>query len=135
MKKVAKLVIVDPDNKYLLMYRTDHPIFGQDPDLPGGTLEGDETLLQTMLREVYEEAGVVIDESNVREIYTGTDYSTHGTLYSLFISKLTARPTIVMSWEHSAHEWLDKQDFLKKSKSAKDSYMHMVYDSVFNESP
>ena len=35
MKKVAKLVMIDPDGKYLLMYRSDHPTFGTDPDLPG----------------------------------------------------------------------------------------------------
>ena len=45
MKKVAKLVIIDSDDKYLLMHRSDHPTFGVDPDLPGGTLEDDETML------------------------------------------------------------------------------------------
>ena len=44
MKKVAKLVIVDKDEKYLLMYRSNHPTFGNDPDLPGGTVEEGESL-------------------------------------------------------------------------------------------
>lgn len=47
MKKVAKLVIVDPQNNYLLMYRNQHPTFGDDPDLPGGTVEGSETYVTT----------------------------------------------------------------------------------------
>jgi 8-oxo-dGTP pyrophosphatase MutT (NUDIX family) len=56
MNKVAKLVIVDNQGKYLLMHRSEHPRFGTDPDLPGGTLEGSEEPIQTMLREVLEEA-------------------------------------------------------------------------------
>lgn len=130
MKKVAKLLIIDPDDKYLLMYRSNHPSFGIDPDLPGGTLEDNETLLETMLREVGEEAGINIDAYNVDEIYSGTEYSKHGTHYSLFVTKLNERPEVVMSWEHSSYEWLDCSDFLQKARSAKDTYMHMVSDVI-----
>lgn len=52
MKKVAKLLIIDPKENYLLMYRNNRPIFGKDPDLPGGTLEVKESLLDTVIREV-----------------------------------------------------------------------------------
>lgn len=130
MNKVAKLVIIDPDDKYLLMYRSEHPRFGVDPDLPGGTLEENETSLETMLREVKEEAGINIDAHNVDEIYSGTEYSKHGTHYSLFVTKLKERPEVVMSWEHSSYEWLDCSNFLQKTKSAKDTYMHMVSDVI-----
>lgn len=132
MKQVAKLLIIGPDNKYLLMHRGDHPTFGRDPDLPGGTLEGNETLLETMLREVSEEAGLDIDASSVKEIYSGTDYSNHGTLYALFSTKLKALPEIVMSWEHSSYEWLDKDEFIKKANNANDTFMHMVCDVLNN---
>lgn len=128
MKQVAKLVIIDRQGKYLMMYRNEHPVFGVDPDLPGGTAEGDENLLTTMLREVAEEIGVSIDPSLPRHMYTGTDYSKHGTQYSLFVATLTNRPTVTMSWEHSSYEWLSKKEFLAKSKIAKDTYMHMVHD-------
>lgn len=130
MKKVAKLLITDSDNKYLLMYRSEHPTFGMDPDLPGGTLEGDETMLETMLREVQEEAGVEIDASIVQEVYSGSDYSAHGTHYALFAVSLKEHPEIVMSWEHSGYEWLSKDEFIDKARHAKDTYMHMVADVV-----
>lgn len=130
MKKVARLLIIDPDNKYLLMHRSDHPTFGIDPDLPGGTLEGDETLLETMLREVKEEAGVNINANNVIEVYSGTEYSAHGTHYALFIAKLKTRSKIKMSWEHSSYEWLERDKFLQKAERANDTYMHMVSDVI-----
>jgi 8-oxo-dGTP pyrophosphatase MutT (NUDIX family) len=128
MNKVAKLVIVDNQGKYLLMHRSEHPRFGTDPDLPGGTLEGSEEPIQTMLREVLEEAGVVIDRARVEMLYSGTNYSTHGTHYSLFFTKLDERPEITLSWEHSSYEWLSRDDFRKKARNAKDTYMHMAYD-------
>jgi 8-oxo-dGTP diphosphatase len=128
MNKVAKLLILDPANKHLLMYRSDHPTFGVDPDLPGGTLEAGETLLETMLREVEEEAGITINANDVHEAYSGTDYSAHGTHYALFVTQLKERPEVIMSWEHSSYEWLDRDEFLEKSKQANDKYMHMVYD-------
>lgn len=130
MKKVAKLLIIDPDDNYLLMYRSDHPTFGRDPDLPGGTLEDNETLIKTMLREVNEEAGINIRAKDIDILYSGTEYSEHGTHYTLFVTKLKFRPKIIMSWEHSSYEWLERDAFLRKAKSANDTYMHMVSDAI-----
>ena len=128
MKEVAKLVIVDKDEKYLLMYRSNHPTFGDDPDLPGGTVEEGESTLEAMLREVEEEAGLIVAPSAARKAYAGE--SDHGTINVLYVCHLDIRPGIVMSWEHSSYEWLPKQEFLDKAKNANDTYMHMVYDVV-----
>lgn len=126
MNQVAKLLIIDNQDKHLLMYRNDHPVLGNDPDLPGGTLEEGESPFETMLREVHEEAGLVIDGKGVELVYSGKDYSPEGTHYHLFLIRLNERPAIVTSWEHSSYEWLDRSVFLARSKHAKDTYMHMV---------
>ena len=130
MKQVAKLIIIDPENHYLLMYRNNHPMFGNDPDLPGGTLETGETVLETMIREVKEEVGVDIDGNRAREMYSGAEYSTHGTHYSLFEVNVDERPEITISWEHADYAWLTKSMFLEKIKNSQDTYMHMVYDTL-----
>lgn len=130
MKAVAKLVIVDNQDNYLMMFRNNHPTFGDDPDLPGGTAEADESMLTTMVREVKEEIGVDIVPSNAIEIFSGTQYSTHGTHYSLFTTRLSQKPPITISWEHSSYRWLDKQEFISVAKSANDTYMHMVGDTL-----
>ena len=130
MKKVAKLVMIDDNDNYLLMYRSDHPAFGDDPDLPGGTLEDGETTLETMLREVEEEAGVVLAPEDVEEVYGGSEYFAHGTYYALYRVKLAERLTIAMSWEHSSYEWIPRDEFIEKSSNAVDTYMHMVADKI-----
>lgn len=130
MKTVSKLIMIDLQNNYLMMWRSEHPTFGIDPDLPGGTLEEGESLLEAMLREVKEEIGITIDGSLTKELYNGTDYSKHGTRYVLYAVKLDIRPEVVMSWEHSSYEWLPRDEFIEKAKNAKDTYMHMVGDVV-----
>ncbi len=128
MKQVAKVVIIDGRDKYLLMQRSDHPVFGNDPDLPGGTLEEGELPLETMIREVFEEVAIVIDRANIQSVYAGTEYSTRGTHYSLYIVQFPNTPDVTMSWEHASYEWLEREAFLEKARNANDTYMHMVYD-------
>ena len=122
----VKLAIVDADKNYLMMWRSDHPTFGADPDLPGGTLEDGEDPLQTMVREVEEEIGVTIDSVQAHRLYDGTDYSKHGTRYVLYGVTVDKRPDVIMSWEHSDYKWLPKEEFIAIAKSANDTYMHMV---------
>jgi mutator protein MutT len=135
MKQVAKMVIIDGDDTYLLMYRNAHPTFGNDADLPGGTLEDGEGPVGAVVREVYEEAGVVVAESELQIIYEGTGYSERMTHYSLYATRLSSRPVVATSWEHSTYEWLDRDAFLEKVKTANDNYMRMVYDTLSNYRP
>ncbi len=127
MKQVAKLVIEDADNQYLLLFRNNHPKFGNDVDLPGGTSEEGESILETMIREVREETGIIIKSDQVQEVYSGIDYSLHETSYALFRAKLDKKPDINLSWEHSSYKWLERNNFLKCAKLSKDAYMQMVY--------
>lgn len=128
MKSVAKLILVDGDDNYLMMYRSDHPHYGQDPDLPGGTVEDGESTLEAMVREVEEEAQITIDPQDTIKLYEGTDYTKHGTNYVLYIVRLFERPNVVMSWEHSAYVWLPKEKFIEIASNAIDTYMHMTAD-------
>lgn len=126
MKRVAKLVVIDKDDQYLLMWRSDHPTFPNDPDLPGGTIENGEQPREAMVREVEEEAGITIDGNAAIERYTGTDYSGHGTEYTLYTIQLDYRPDITISWEHDSYEWLERDAFMVKTANASDTYMQMV---------
>lgn len=128
----AKVLIIDEHDQYLLLWRGDHPRLPNDPDLPGGTVEAGETNADAAVREVYEEAGIIINQNDIELLYNGLDYSTHGIEYSLYLTKIKTRPEVVISWEHTSYEWLPREAFLKKAKDAADSYMHMVHDVVSN---
>lgn len=128
MKTVAKAVIIDKDNRYLMLRRSDHPAFPNDPDLPGGTLEEGELPRQAMLREVVEEVGIALLPEQLQQVYAGDEYAAHHTIYYLFIAKVDARPKVTISWEHSAYEWLEADEFMQQADGAIDTYMHMVHD-------
>ncbi len=134
MKKIPKLLIIDPDGKYLLLNRSDHPVFGQDPDLPGGTSEQGESSTEALLREVREEIGLSLNLEDVTELHHSTEYSPKGNDFILFIAKLKFRPQIKLSWEHSKYDWLNRDEFISLAQKAKDSYMHMVGDFLSRDS-
>lgn len=131
MKQIAKCVLIDDDGYHLMMYRSNHPTFGEDPDLPGGTLEDGENLLEAMIREVEEEIGFLIPEGEaIEHLYEGTDYSHHGSQYGLFVHRVASRPEISISWEHSSYEWMEKDRFIAIAASANDTFMHMVAEVI-----
>lgn len=126
MKRVAKLIIINPEGKYLMLYRNNHPAFGNDPDIPGGIVEPGETLNQATAREAHEEVGAIINPDNITKLYEGDEYSTDNTLWVLFSIHAIEDLVIKMSWEHLSHTWLSKEEFIKEANSANDTYMHMV---------
>lgn len=125
---VAKVVIIDDTNKYLLLERSDHPTLFNDADLPGGVIEPGESPTKALVREVQEEIGIEMPPSAMHQVYEGADYSERGTVYHLFTATLPERPAIAMSWEHAGYEWLEREAFLSRAHAAADTYMHMVYN-------
>lgn len=133
MKTASKLLIIDKDDYYLTLYLAAHPTYGDSADLPGGTVDIGESPLQGMLREVTEEIGVVVAPTDVVEVYSGTEYSKHNTNYVLHRMRVAKRPRITLSWEHSSHKWLSRDEFLKNAEGSLDTYMHMVADVLGKE--
>jgi 8-oxo-dGTP pyrophosphatase MutT (NUDIX family) len=59
---VAKAVIIDNENRVLLLKRSDyHKKHAGELDLPGGHLKRNESLLKGLSREVFEETGLELD--------------------------------------------------------------------------
>lgn len=133
---VAKVVIIDQDGAHLLLHRSDHPHFGTDPDLPGGGIEDGESPYQGVIREIYEETGIVIGEdTELTLLHQGVEFSRHNTHYSLFSVQLPSRPDIVLSWEHSRFDWVSREELIEKAAGANDTFMHMVAEKLSSGRP
>lgn len=128
MIEVAKVLIKSPGGNYLMLRRSDHPYYPNDPDLPGGTVDPGEDPLSAAVREADEEAGIAIAPGSLDLLSASTLYSDNGNEYELYFYESCDQPKVTLSWEHSSYKWVNRQDFLDLSRRATDSYMHMVHD-------
>jgi peptide deformylase len=115
----AKLLLKNPDGKYLLLYRSEtHPRYPHAPDLPGGEIEDGESGAVAMSRELAEEAGIEIAADQMKLIYEwqyirtddkGHKRVQHRELYECDLSKM---PEPVISWEHEKYAWVSKRELI-----------------------
>lgn len=113
MIRGAKVVILDPEENMLVLYRSGtHPHIPHTPDLPGGKVEKNETMLEGLIREVCEETGLVLREDELRLISSHDERNYFGQEYhlELFEVTLASRPDIAISYEHEKYEWQPRSD-------------------------
>lgn len=102
-KAVVGAVIDMGENKPLLLKRRSDDFMGGLVELPSGTVEANESLEEALMREVWEETGLVIDEICA---FLGTfDYlSKSGKKTRQFNFKITvANNNMRLSCEHEAY--------------------------------
>ncbi len=107
---IAKSLVVNEDGKILILTigeHTKYPELSYLPDLPGGIVESGEDPLVGALRELSEEAGIVVSVDQVREAYRQVDmfdqqrYELTRVLYVVFVQQ----PIITLSYEHQSYKW------------------------------
>ncbi|MGY4893346.1 MAG: NUDIX hydrolase [Candidatus Saccharimonadota bacterium] len=135
MIKVAKVLIKNSEGRYLVLVRNDHPVFGYDLDLPGGTIEKGEEHAEAALREVFEETGIMLKGTDIHHVETTTRYSRLRNEYTLYKAQVATTPAVTLSWEHSEHQWLSEQDFTQKAQKSKDRFMHFAADKGVSNTP
>jgi len=65
--KIAKAIIIDDNEKFLIMRTSMHQTFIGQWDLPGGHIMINENIVDGLIREVYEETSLII--INPMELY------------------------------------------------------------------
>ncbi len=115
---ISVLVLIHtPDLQVLLLGRADRPGFWQSVT---GSIEGDETLRETAIREVYEETGLAAESydlqdwqlSHVYEIYPHWRYRyapgvTENTEHLFGLALPAPIPVTLNPREHVGYEWVD----------------------------
>jgi len=127
MRKIAKALIIDGEGKVLVLYRSDsHPHFARHLDFPGGIVELNELAADAVAREIYEEAGITIKQTDLKLIHEETMPS--GKICMLYSCTIKSeRPIVKISWEHGHSEWISKGQIINTPMPEKvDDYFEMV---------
>ena len=103
MARVSKAVMFDDEGKLLILKRAPRLITELSPwewDLPGGHGEKDESLSETLDREVWEETSLDIGKST--KIYTEN--------YTTFFVSYEWEGKISLSHEHDDYKWINPEE-------------------------
>ena len=111
--KVAKVIIFDQDFNILILETDNNPQFEGQWDLPGGHVMINENIIDGLIREVWEETGLII--INPEKLYK------KGT--TTFFTAELPKGDIKLSSEHRNHKFvsLDNLDDYKISDKFRDA--------------
>mgnify|MGYP000851689829 CR=1 FL=1 len=106
---------LENDGDILLLRRQDHKPEGNSWGLPAGKMDDGEDKVSAMVREIFEETGLLIDVKDleyVDKIYV--QYPEYHFIYHSFRLVLKSRPLIKISPnEHKEYVWLSPQAALE----------------------
>jgi len=128
MKIVVKALLKSPDEKFLLLRRSEtHPYWPHHLDLPGGEVESGEDSLVAVVREITEETGAIVRAEEIVLAFDRiVDNQYQHILYSGTIPQNTP---ITLSWEHDQYIWLTLSEMLQQTNTDNvDSYYKAVID-------
>ena len=101
--RVAKIVLIDESDKVLILKRAKKLITEKSPwkwDLPGGHAETDESLADTIDREIWEEVSLSLGD--ITKIYTDDE--------TTFFVSYEWEGKVMLSNEHEDYIWINPED-------------------------
>ena len=122
---------VQYEDKILLLHRQDHKPEGNAWGAPGGKLDPYETPKDAVIRETYEETGLLIEDDKVE--YLGDVYyqnENSEVLFHLFRGRIAENPEEVkISFdEHKGFTWVKPQDALQMNlMNGEDQIIEKIY--------
>lgn len=114
----AKAFLFRPDGKFLILRRTktapSHPLCW---DIPGGEVDFGEEPLDSVRREIREEAGIAAKDLRLFDARS----SVHGKEFWAHLAYIgeTSGRNLQISWEHDLHRWVSPREFLRLKASKK----------------
>jgi|GEM_PF-5108324 len=109
---IARTVIFDENDRLLVLWRADNDSYNAGgPDLPGGGLEPPETPSEAAIRETYEETGIDLAQTALRQVCEIITEENDGTrikrLTRTFFAACVKSPIIALRpEEHHSHEFV-----------------------------
>lgn len=128
----SKCVIIDEENKFLILKRTNYSNNGEEKwDLPGGSVNLDECVNTSIKREVNEELQIELGEVQVFKITSGKGIPTGQFIFVLFASKNhDLKEGIKLSPEHSEYKWISLEEINDHEFYLRESIINDIKDYI-----
>jgi 8-oxo-dGTP pyrophosphatase MutT (NUDIX family) len=133
-RRAASGIVVNPDGKLLLLIGSEwkeRPDRSHAPDLPGGTVETNETIEIGFMREVKEETGLEVVPDSLFLAYQHTDKARYEPGFwrnNYFLARSTS-DSVVLSFEHEDFAWLHPDEFIKQQlRPSQRRFVDFVYN-------
>ena len=106
---------VENNGQFILLYRQAHKANGNKWGLPAGKVNPGETIHQAIVREIFEETGIQVLESNIQHYDSMfVRNKGHDFVYHAFSIKLSTRPEVIINpKEHTEFIWVTPRDALQ----------------------
>ncbi|MDH6366758.1 MULTISPECIES: NUDIX hydrolase [unclassified Breznakia] len=135
-KQIAVKALIQKQNDFLVLHKTveEAKYDASDSlyDLPGGRVEVNETMYDALIREVFEETGIQIQQKQIEKEVNKVDVqrkdgtSLHVITYLVHVNT----EKITLSNEHEAYMWLNKSSDLY---SILPEYIQLLMENVISD--
>lgn len=125
------VVLLDYQERIYLIKEKDKNKIGKDRwNLPGGSVDGDENLIEATLRETKEETGYDCEINSMLGCYQGKKGDSSW-IYIVFEARLPEKTGKIIDVDIKAGKWFDKNDFLHlHSNDIVHPDMQLVYSTA-----
>lgn len=104
----VKTVIVNSENKILLLQRSEKTSSPHSWDFGGGGVGKSENPMDSAIREAKEETG--LDVLDLRPLTTYLDTENKDEAVIISFTARTNNSEVKLSWEHEAYRWLTREE-------------------------
>jgi (d)CTP diphosphatase len=114
------------DNKFVLLHRLPHKVDGDTWGLPNGKVEADESDIEAIQRELFEETGYQASIDEIENISTNDFMSPRGDTVTYITHRIKLNKphaVIVEESAHSEYRWVTAED-----ADAMNSLIHSLHD-------
>ena len=119
MRFVLKAIVMHPrEEKFLIIMRSQTEFVRPGTwDLPGGCLSYGELHRDALRREIFEEAGLLVE--GIREAKVLTSFNAEQPMYFLLVAAQCRATSdlVLLSDEHMAYQWVTREVFLAMDQS------------------
>ncbi len=135
-KEIAKALIHrTDDDTYLILrssQREENPERSLKPDFAGGSLEPGESVENALIREIEEEAGLILSPGDLKLFWKQESEHPAGFILirNIFYIAVSGDLEVKLSFEHDKFWWLTKDEI---NKQVEDGLWRDPYPEIFRE--